>query len=354
MAVGHPERNGPAPDVFWQLPGDADFAAFSRGLDDADVARMKDLFLKAIGAELGELGAKEADRKAVVDALNGLATSWPVAYASGLDDAALAKIRAAGKAAAPQTPPADPLEAKRLAAEALLGWRVFAIDQPSAKTIAGLKAVAAAWSRPGLAAAWRAKDKDSAPPAFRSVALPKGAALPQGAAHYVVEVALPAEHVSRRFQSRPKPPQKGTGPAKPLVLHVLVAGDASRTWMAVAGDEGLAASKLAATLAQGEKKLSSRTELSSFKTGPLGSGGFLTVRGVYELLSLGMVLSEGVPGRLGVLDDIAQTPGQGALAVPFTTTTQPGGPPTAIQATLQVPRGAIDDIVAALLKGGAF
>jgi hypothetical protein len=357
MAVGHPERNGPAPDVFWQLPGDADFATFSRGVDDADLARMKDLFLKAIGAELGEQGAKEPDRKAVMDALAGLGASWPVAYASGLDDAARGKMRGAEKAGAPQGQPTDPSEAKRLAAaEALLGWRVFAIDQPSAKTVAGLKALAAAWSRPGIAAAWRAKDKDSAPPTFRSVPLPKGAALPQGAAHYVVEIALPAERVPRRFQSRPKPPQKGNaaGPSKPLVLHVLVAGDASRTWVGVAGDESLAAAKLAATLGQGQGKLSSRTELSSFKAGPLGSGGFFTVRGVYELLSLGMVVSEGLSGAVGGLDEVAQTPGQGALAIPFTTTTQPGGPPTSIQATLQVPRGAIDDVVAALLKKGVF
>jgi hypothetical protein len=292
----------------------------------------------------------------VVDALRGLGASWPVAYASGLDDAARSKIRAAEKAGAAQGPSADPLEERRLAAEALLGWRVFAIDQASAKTIAGLKAIAAAWSRPGIAAAWRAKDKDSAPPTFRSVALPKGAALPPGSAHYVVEVALPAEHVTRRLQTRPKPPQKGSaaGPAKPLVLHILVAGDASRTWMGVAGDESLAASKLAATLGQGEGKLSSRAELSGFKAGPLGSAGFLTVRGVYELFSLGMLLSEGPAGALGGLDEVAQTPDKGALAIPFTTTTQPGGPPTAIQATLQVPRGAIDDIVAALLKAGTF
>jgi hypothetical protein len=51
---------------------------------------------------------------------------------------------------------------------------------------------------------------------------------------------------------------------------------------------------------------------------------------------------------------VAQTPGQGSMAIPFSLTTQPGGPPIAVQTTLQVPRGAIDDVVAALLKIGKF
>jgi hypothetical protein len=356
MVAGHPERNGPAPAVFWQLPGDADFATFSRGVEDADVARMRDVWIKVMGAGLGDLGLKDADRKAVLDALAGIVASWPVAYASGLDDAARNKARTADKGRTPHGDPADPLEARRVAAEALLGWRLLALDQAPAKTVAALKQLAAVWSRPSVAAAWRAKDKDSAPPSFRSLPLPKGAALPAGSAHYVVEVALPLEPSPRAPHTRPKPAAnvQKAGAAKPFVLHVVVAPDgASRTWVAIAGDETLAASKLAATLAQGEGKLSSRAELASFKAGPVGSGGFFTVRGVYELFALGLVLSGGAPAATPGLDAVAQTPGQGSLAIPFSMTTQAGGPPIAVQTTLQVPRGAIDDVVAALLKMGA-
>jgi hypothetical protein len=357
MVTGHPERNGPAPAVFWQLPGDADFATFSRGIDDTDLSRMRDVWTKWIGAWLGELGLKDPDRKAVLDALAGVAGSWPVAYASGVDDASRNKVRTADKGRTPHGDPADPLEARRVAAEGLLGWRVLALDQAPAKTVAALKQLAAAWSRPSVAAAWRAKDKDAAIPTFRSAPLPKGATLPPGSAHYVVEIPLPVEPAPRAPHTRPKPaanlPKASAG--KPLVLHVVVAPDgASRTWVAVAGDESLAASKLAATLGQGEGKLSSRAELASFKAGPVGSGGFFTVRGVSELFALGMVVAEGASAANSGLDAVAQTRGQGSMAIPFSMTTQPGGPPIAVQTTLQVPRGAIDDVVAALLKSGAF
>jgi len=46
-------------------------------------------------------------------------------------------------------------------------------------------------------------------------------------------------------------------------------------------------------------------------------------------------------------------PGQGMVAIPFSLTAQPGSPP-ASQVTLQVPRGAIEDVVTALLRHGAF
>jgi hypothetical protein len=357
IVAGHPERNGPAPALFWQLPGDADFAAFSRGVDDAELARMRDVWLKLIGAGLGEVGVKEADRKAVVDAMAGLVSSWPVAYASGMDDAARTKAWAAEKAREAHADSADAIEATRVAIEALLGWRVMAMDQAPAKTVAALKQLAVAWSRPGIAVAWRAKDKDAAMPSFRSMPLPKGAALPSGSAHYVVEVALPAEPAPRSPHTRPKPAAnvRKTGAAKPLEVHLVIAPDGpSRTWVAVAGDENLAASKLAATLGQGEGKLSSRAELASFKAGPVGSGGFFTVRGLYELVFLGVLLAgeQLESGDAAALDSVAQTPGQGSLAIPFSMTTQSGGPPIAVQATLQVPRGAIDDVVALLLKNG--
>jgi hypothetical protein len=142
---------------------------------------------------------------------------------------------------------------------------------------------------------------------------------------------------------------------KPLVVHLVVAPDGpSRTWVGIAGDESLAASKLAAAMGQGEGKLSSRAELATFKAGPVGSGGFFTIRSVYELVFLGFLLTGErlESGDVAVLDGVAQTPGQGSLAIPFSMTTQPGGPPIAVLGTLQVPRGAIDDVAAVLLKSG--
>jgi hypothetical protein len=59
-------------------------------------------------------------------------------------------------------------------------------------------------------------------------------------------------------------------------------------------------------------------------------------------------------GTVEGLEEAMQMPGQGVVPIPFSLNPQTGGPPAGAQATLQVPRGAIEDIVTALLRHGAF
>jgi hypothetical protein len=312
--------------------------------------------LKVVGDELGEEDMKDADRKAVLDALGKVASTAPMAYASGLDLAAVRKALAAEKAigGAPDSP--ERLEAKRVAAEALLGWRLFAVEEPATKDSAALKEVAAAWARPGIAAAYRAKNKSAVAPAFRAAPLPKGASLPAGTVHYVLELRL-IEAGRGSGLSKAKPEEKdaakkAAAPPKRLTIHCFVVPDGGRTWIALAGDEALAVAKVNATLGTGEAKLSSRAELARLKSGPVGAGGFFTLRGLAETATFSALLSA-LGATAEGLDEATQMPGQGMVALPFSVTAQAGSPP-ATQTTLEVPRGAIEDVVTALLRHGAF
>ncbi|HEX3345062.1 MAG TPA: hypothetical protein VHS09_10850, partial [Polyangiaceae bacterium] len=113
VATGHPERSGPAPAAFWQLPGDADVALFNRGVDEAQLARGRDLVLDAVGGALGESGVKDADRKAIVDALGKLVSPAAMVYASGIDVDAVRKALATDRGLSVQSEQTEKDEAKR-------------------------------------------------------------------------------------------------------------------------------------------------------------------------------------------------------------------------------------------------
>ena len=267
VATAHPDRSGPAPAAFWQLPADADFATFQRGIDEPELARARELWLKVVAGILHDQGVKDADSKAVLEALGRLAPSAPMAYASGLDVAAAQKALAAAQSLGVgifepklKTESDPQLTATLAAAETMLGWRVLEIDESPAQATGALRDLAAAWARPSISAAYRAKAKSGAPPVFRLAPLRKGAGLPAGAVHYVLEL--------HPFVGAP------SLAAKLLAVHLVVVPDGSRAWIGVAGEEALATAKLAAALGQGEGKLASRAELAGLKAGPVGQVAF--------------------------------------------------------------------------------
>jgi hypothetical protein len=358
LATAHPERSGPAPAAFWQLPGDADLAFFDRGVDDAALAKGRELVVKLAGDELTDIGVKDADRKAIVDALGKLASPAPLVYASGLDAAQVKKAAAAEKGLGTQADAAERGEARRAMAQALLGWRIAELDEPSAKFTAALKELAAAWSKPAVVAAYRAKSKDEPAPSLHVAPLPKGVALAAGTQHYLLEVG-PFEHEGMRLPPAPpdkaKAEKKPAGARKPVAFHVFVVPDGQRTWIAMGGDEALVAAKVAGAMGSAGDKLSARPELESFKNTSLGAGGFVTARGLPEIAQqlpalFGMSSSVATEG----IDEAASMPHQGVVPIPFTVTAQQGSSPAPVVATLQVPRAAIDDVVAAILRHGGF
>jgi hypothetical protein len=332
MAMAHADGGATPPAPFWQLPPDADVAVFDRGVDPADLARVVRVALKLLDQVLADAGLKDVDRKALLDALGKIPPSAPVVYASGLDAAAVEKAVEGAKDATAAKPSAQAL------AEGLLGWRLVEIDEPSARLAGVLKELVAAWGRPGIAAAYAAGAKGSKPPTVRAQPLPRGVALPKGTLHYAL--ALPVARDKAAVPAKPGGPSPG-----PLTVHLLLAPDGPRAWLAIGGDVAALASKLAGAVGAAGTV---RPDLAALDHAKVGAAGFVDVRSLPEVaLQLAILGAEPVPGLLAALEHVATLPHRGLTPVVFSLTAQPDA---SVVATLQVPRDAIEDAIVAGLS----
>ena len=145
------------------------------------------------------------------------------------------------------------------------------------------------------------------------------------------------------------------GPSKPLAIDVFIVPDGARSWIGVGGDAALVSAKLAG----GDRRLGAtpwaRSRSSpSLKDAIVGAGGFFTARRLPEIgAQFGVARRRAGRPRHGadLFEGSAQLPHQGATPIPFTLTAPPRTPGTVV-ATLQVPRGTIDDVVVTIVKHG--
>jgi hypothetical protein len=359
LVTAHPERNGPPPAVFWQLPGDADEAVFSRGIDDADVASVTSIVQQIIESALRNSGAKDADIKDVVGATAKLWSGAPAAYASGVDADGLRRALAALGPLAGRPDDATTLEAKHVATQAILGWHVTERDEPATRAISALKDMTGAIGRPGLFATWHKKNPDRpAPVAIRSAPLPRGATLPAGSVHYVVEIFVAGDSMP---MAPPAPGDKAKKPPprpKPLAVHVLLVPDGQRSWLGLGGDDALCAARVAASMGNTGATLGSRSDLGSIKQNTsVGGAGFLTLRGIAETAAIGSMLDGESPSEVAsVYEDSLALPHQALTPLPFSLTPGAGqaGSPGPVVATFAIPKGSIEDFVTMVVKHGGF
>lgn len=342
LLTANADRNGPPPASFWQMPADADLAVFDRGVDPGAIARGRDLVLKILADRFAADGLKDADRHALVDALGAIATSAPMVYASGVDLDAVHKALAAGKATGGRPGPADPSAADRAVMQAVLGWRIVEIDEPASVKIDAMKAIALALARPGVVAAYHAKPGARAV-AVRSAPLPKGSALPKGTEHFAIDVPLPEKEAASAGAK--------AAPPKPLGVDVFIVPDGTRSWIGVGSDPSRVVAKLAASVGASGDTLAGKPELAAMKDAVVGAGGFFTARGAANLAAEASVLGGG--GDLDALSFHDGTAHQGSTPIPFSLTAPAATPGTAV-ATLQVPRGTVEDVVMAVLQHHGF
>lgn len=357
LATAHPERSGPAPAAFWQMPADTDFAMFGRGMDDAAIGHARDLLTDALGGGLVQDGAKSADAKAVASAIGKLLTGAPLVYASGLDVAAARKLLAAERALPPEASAGAAASAKHATAEEMLGWRVLEVDQPPATLAGALKDLSTALGKPALLAALRGRNKDVTPIVLRSAPVAKAAGLPSGTTHWILELPPPPVRHARKDDDRDaRTKDAKTAPApRPVTVHVFVAPDGQRTWVGVGGDETVVAAKLALSTAGSGDNLGGRTDLASLKAASVGAAGFVTARGLSQLPVELRVLAAGQAwGGAEALDDLDQMPQKGASPILFSSTAKAGGPPSVVTSQITVPRGTIEDVVTTILRHGGF
>jgi hypothetical protein len=363
LATAHPERNGPAPAAFWQLPGDADTAFFTRGTDDADLANITSVLQQMIESALRSSGAKDADVKDLVGALAKLWSGAPGSYASGVDADGLRRALAALAPIAGRPDDATTLEVKHVAAQAILGWRVIEREEPATRLSGALKDLTAAMGKPGLFAGWRKKHPDQALPlTLRAAPLPKGVSLPAGSVHYVFEGFAPADSLSSFPVAAVDKAKKAPPKPKPLAMHLLVVPDGQRSWVGMGGDEGLCASRVVASMgsggASGTATIGSRSDLAALKENKsVGAAGFLTLRGLAETAAVAMLLDGESPREVASeYEDSLTLPHQALSPLPYSLTPQAGqgGSPGPVVATFAIPKGSIEDFVTMVVKHGGF
>jgi hypothetical protein len=354
VLTSHPERTDVAPAAFWQLPGDADAAIFNRGIDPNDIDGPRDAVVDAIANVLSLSGAAPADSKAVGDALRKFVTGNPFVFASGIDLNAVRRTltdqRRIDRGGYYSSVTPERLDARRAAAEALIGWRVLGVDA-DAKTFTGAaRDLVAAWGRPGIAKAMRAAHKDLPLPSIRIAAAPKGASLPAGSLHLEIDT-YPFQAASHQTDEDGKK-AKPAPPAKPLALHVLIVPEGGRTWITIAATEQLALDKATSVLASAsdDKKLAKRAGLDALRTAKIGGGGFSTQVGSSSTRFATAAVASRFYGAADFYDGMASEPHQGATPLLFTTTAQAGaGGGGGATATLLVPKAGIEDFVASFI-----
>jgi hypothetical protein len=352
LLTASPDPAAAPPQVFWQMPGDASTALFERGIDAHDFARGRELVTKALGDLLGEGGVKRADRDAIVGALGKLPSSAPCAYASGLDMAAVETGLGAWAGLSAGASAGEHFEALRGALEAGVGWQVAALDEPPTRLSAAMNELVAALNRPGVVAALRDKMKDFGTLSLHAAPMPKrtaGDPWPKGSLHFVLEVA-PPDAAARGKRAR-------AGAAKRIALHALLVPEGGRTWVAGAGDDATAASKLAAAMAGAGSTLAASAELAPLRSAVAGSGGFFSLRSLAAMW-LPVVVFVGSNGDASeIVQALGDLPHQGSDPVTFWTTATTASlaqSARAVTARMEIPRGAIEDIIGVVLKHGPF
>ncbi|MDP9149581.1 MAG: hypothetical protein M3O36_06530, partial [Myxococcota bacterium] len=339
VVTAHPERAALPPAVFWQLPAEAYTAFFSRGVDDVDVARARDVVGRVIADKLSALGVAAAVRQPIVDAAGKLISAAPMSYAGGVDEGEVKRAAAV-----------EGVDARGATVEALFGWHLLALDEPAERFAGAMNAIAHAWSRPTAAAGYQAHgNPQEAAPSLRAAPVAKGSAPSlAGASHYVLDLPLVDPEPGGSPSGANANVPNAAGRRKPVAIHVLVVPAGAQTWLGLGGDEARLEAKLAAAMSGTGATLASRADVAALKDRAAGFGGFVMPLGLSGAAQLMAVLSaRPMPGGGGALaGGVSQVSRQGGDAVLFSCSAQATPPGRQAVANVRLPRAAIEDLLA--------
>jgi hypothetical protein len=358
LAVAHPERADTPPPAFWHLPVATDMAYFHRGIDEKELAHPRDLAFEALGRELKDQGATDADKKAITDVISHLFTmmTLPSVFAKGVDWEAVQKSIQNSKAQSKDPKDAKvAMDAKLAVLEQTAGWNLLGVEAPIAKVDALAKEFSAVIARPTVAKWFKASGKKFTALSLRATPAARAASLPKGTLHYELTVtrasepAPPPAKVANAGAKAEKPV-----PEKPAKVHVYLVPDGSRTWVALAVDDALAVKTLSKITANdAAASLEKREGLEALHQAKVGAAGFVTMRGYLA----GSPLAYAMETR-ALVDPFAglrAAPAQGTAPIAFTFTSLAGkdGNAGSMVVTARVPKAAIQDIVISTMGGGA-
>ncbi|HVY44330.1 MAG TPA: hypothetical protein VHB21_00565, partial [Minicystis sp.] len=328
--IDRPERQGPAPAIFWRLPKDADSAFYGHGADPArfaDVMRVGRALLQG-WMEHGKVAP--ADAKAVADLL---APVLPKDVNS---------VSASGHIDVPKLRNLKPQQVQDAMMRSYLGWYVLGMDDGGDAVAKWLREAVAAYNRPGVQKNLKIQLKDEAKhvPVLR---LGQGPAqLGRGALDLEIRVNDLA------------PPDLAPGPKKPdkvsFVGHLLLMMDGKGAWLGFGADRDEVVKHMLATKAGAPEAgtLAARPGLEPLKTGKYLSAGFVTIVPFTKALGTGVGIYADASGLGGpmvtdVLNTLNDLPNKGQTPM-FLTSTISGGDHARVDLAFRVQKGTAQDL----------
>jgi hypothetical protein len=253
-------RAGPAPELYWRLPKDSDYAFFTQGADPARYTAMMKVLQDLVEGGLAAVPlGNAADQKALAALLR-----TPLKKGTITVQAAGSNPPAAG------AKPGAPTQFESLLS-GVMGWNLIGMSEGPDEVSRWVKDVVAAYNRPSIQAFLRKEMGSDASmmPVVRQRPAPPGL----GAGSFAVEMTVPNLDA----------PSMDPGGAKPrkmsVTVHLLVMADGDSTWIAIGGDKNELVKRLQAvrSSAGGAEQLAGRPGLEALKSGKRVSGGFFTV-----------------------------------------------------------------------------
>jgi hypothetical protein len=318
------QRSGPAPELFWKLPGSAPAASFGSGSDPKRLALPMAALTELVDAYLEQQKLGQALRRHV----RGVVEALPAF--------AVANVQASF-----QTPLAkDPTPRDRL--NQVIGVQVGIFQQRAdrlSKLFTELSAVLTDRDFTRLAKERLGLDARSLPK-MRTRAV-RVAGFPARGSAFTLE--LPATLLARWPDSESKADASAkkpkAQPGGPGTVVVLLVPDGEQTWFSAAADEKTAVSRLESARAGKDGNLEQIAGLAPLKSERLVGGGFYTLEAMLGWLQMS---APGRPGDIAGLLSIAPNRGRSPAVVRWKVTENGKG--HRFDSSISVPQGAFQDL----------
>lgn len=354
--LGQAAPPGPPPPAFLRLPGDALLAFHAQGATPAALAPLR----RTLGAGFRKSFIDDGEPADVVERFmveleRLFLTGGPVVWASGADMPAARAALTAYVRAGSSTP-----ALRDAAKHALKSWVVVGVEEPSARWIEGIRTLVKLDQEHGKGPRSGGAGGKAATPASGKPAPPKPkkreivkerselrvTPMPPG-------LGLPAGTLHLEDRNKPNPAwikaNPGAPPPVPHTNHAFVVPDGGRTWLAVAEDPKLAASKARAVLAGAPATgtLGARRDAEIVRREATSAALLVTIAG----LAIPM-LSDGTHDDLvrahAVMDALATITANGTAAVPLLMSVRREGQGGAATAKVRLPLATAMDASRAL------
>lgn len=340
------DEAGPAPEMFWRLPRDADSATYARSADPDLYEGVRET-LRLLTSHLLTQTPLSAGSKSAIE---GFVATMPIHKATVVSARGVVGLRDLNSAKKATPTPRDAVRELETLVNASFGWSVVGVDAPAKPYADWFASAATAYERVLRDAR---NDKDMGPDIRKAGWIPTVqvrnfvAGYPRGTTGIDVTSRFDSRDIWAFTAGKDEgAPEHPAGPAVKgtITLRIVVVPDgASRTWIGMSADTKLLQEKLRVVMAgKRESTIASLPGLESLRNTPAVGAGFFTygnlIDQTLETLKKEGEVDDATAARLmATMPNRLQTP-----FLMFHTGTAGAAPGNEVE--LRVQRGTMEDI----------